>query len=63
MKLLEDNSGMFPGESCLVPVCSQCGCRQLYRQVPGAMYRLKNCPKCGHTLNWDNQRKVVSDGK
>lgn len=52
MKLIEDNRGMFPGETCHVPVCSRCGCRKLYHQETGRMTRLKNCPKCGHTLNW-----------
>lgn len=65
MKLIEDNSGMFPGETASRPVCSKCGCKQLFRQLPGAMYRMKNCPQCGHTLNWGNQGKVKggSDGK
>lgn len=52
MKLVEDNAGMLPGETGYVPVCSKCGCRQLFRQVPGTMYRLKKCPQCGHTLVW-----------
>lgn len=65
MKLIEDNSGMFPGETASRPVCSKCGCKQLFRQVPGAMYRVKKCPQCGYTLNWGNQGKVKggSDGK
>lgn len=56
MRLIEDNAGMFPGETCHVPVCSKCGCRQLFRQVPGTMYRLKKCPQCGHTLVWSDNK-------
>ena len=56
MKLIEDSNGMFPSEFYLVPVCSQCGCRQLYKQAPGIMYRLKNCPKCDHILNWNKEK-------
>lgn len=58
MKLVEDNAGMFPGEGCFVPVCSVCGCRELYKTEPGRMYRLKICPKCGHKLNWKVVDKV-----
>lgn len=37
MKLIENNSGMFSGETCLVPVCSICGCRKLYEQKTGML--------------------------
>lgn len=57
MKLIEDNSGMLPGETCLVPVCSICGCRNLYEQKTGMMKRLKICPSCGHVLNWGKEGK------
>lgn len=56
MKLIEDNSGMFPGETCHIPVCSSCGCRKLYKQATGAMYRLKKCPQCGHVLKWNDKK-------
>ena len=54
MKMIEDNSGMFPGESSMIPVCSACGCKTLYKQSPGILKRLKNCPSCNHKLNWGN---------
>lgn len=57
MKLIEDNTGMLPGEMRHVPVCSSCGCRDLFKQVHGTMYRLKKCPQCGHTLNWSENKK------
>lgn len=51
MKLIEDNNGMFLGESRSIPVCSSCGCRMLFKHTSDAMYRLKKCPQCGHMLN------------
>lgn len=65
MKLIENNAGMFPGETCHVPVCGVCGCKKLFHQETGKMFRLNKCPHCGHILNWNNQRKVKggSDGK
>lgn len=65
MKLIENNAGMFPGETCHVPVCSVCGCKKLFHQETGKMFSLNKCPQCGHILNWNNQRKVKggSDGK
>lgn len=53
MKLIKDNSGMLFGETCLIPVCSMCGCRKLYHQETGKMYRLKKCPECGHMIDWE----------
>lgn len=55
MKLIENNSGMFPGETCHIPVCSVCGCKKLYEQSPGKMKRLKCCPQCGHIINWNSK--------
>lgn len=51
MKLIENNAGMFPGETCHVPVCSVCGCKKLFHQETGKMFRLNKCPQCGHILN------------
>lgn len=50
MKLIENNAGMFPGETCHVPVCSVCGCKKLFHQETGKMFRLNKCPQCGHIL-------------
>lgn len=61
MKLIEDNSGMFPGESSLIPVCSVCGCKNLFKQVPGLLARLKHCPSCNHELDWGNMNLKGSD--
>ena len=57
MKLIENNAGMFPGETCHVPVCRVCGCKKLFHQETGKMFRLNKCPQCGHILNWNNQRR------
>lgn len=46
MIFVEDNNGMFGGESCLVPECSVCGCRRLFEQKSGVLRRLKKCPDC-----------------
>lgn len=54
MKLVEDNAGMLPGETCHIPVCRRCGCRNLFKQAPGATFKLKNCPQCGHKINWNH---------
>lgn len=63
MKLVEDNIGLFPGETGHVSVCSKCGCRKLFKQVPSAMYRLKKCPQCGHTLDWSKKEGVQDANK
>lgn len=59
MKLIEDNAGCFPGEVCHRPVCSKCGYKRLYKQVTGALHRLKKCPQCGHVLDWSPIDKKV----
>lgn len=62
MKLVENNAGMFPGETCRVPVCSVCGCKKLYHQETGKMFRLNKCPQCGHILNWNIQKVKGGSG-
>lgn len=52
MKQIKDNTGILLGETRYVSVCSNCGCRQLFIQVSGKLYRLKKCPQCGHILKW-----------
>ena len=59
MKLIEDNSGMLPGETCHIPVCRECGCMELFKTRGNVLYRVKRCPKCGHIIDW----KGGSDGK
>lgn len=52
LRMEEDNAGMFPGESRIIPICGICGCKEIFKQTTGAIYRLKKCPQCGHVLNW-----------
>lgn len=46
MIFVEDNAGMLPGETRLVPECSICGCQSLFEQKTGVLRLLKKCPDC-----------------
>lgn len=50
---VEDNAGMLHGESCLVPVCIICGCRNLYERKDGWLSLLDKCPDCGNSTAFD----------
>lgn len=61
MKLVEVSPGFFYGESAFRPVCSECGCENLYIQVPGLMIRRSKCPECNHKLNWSHMKGGLND--
>ena len=56
MKLIEVGSALICGDIMFMPVCSSCGCEDLYIQIPGKMFRRNKCPKCGHRINWSNKQ-------
>lgn len=59
MELVEDNTGMFPGETCLIPVCSECGNKIPFEQAFFLLqasqaiieiYKMDVCQFCGHVF-------------
>lgn len=59
MELVEDDTGMFPGETCLIPVCSKCKNRIPFEQAffllqasqaTIEIYKMDTCLFCGHVF-------------
>lgn len=52
MKWVVSKKELLLGAVTLKPVCSNCGCEELYVQEPGMMLRLDVCPVCSHQITW-----------